>query len=60
VILVHERSDIGTTRNLTVGVATSMDWLIGVVKESQSTIEAGQLAELERLIKKDHRHHQQR
>jgi hypothetical protein len=60
VILVHERSDLGTTQNLTVGVATSMDWLIGVVKESQSTIEPGQLAELERLIKKDHRHHQQR
>jgi len=60
VILVHQRSELGTTRNLTVDVATSMDWVIGAVKESRLTLEAGRRAELERLIVQDHRYHQAR
>jgi len=60
VILVHQRSRLGTTRNLTVDVATSMDWVIGAVRESRLAIEAGRLAELERLIVQDHGYHQAR
>jgi hypothetical protein len=60
VILVHQRSVLGTARNLTVDVATSMDWVIGVVRESRLALEAERLAELERLIVQDHRHHNKR
>jgi Nuclease-related domain len=60
VILVHQRSVLGTTRNLTVDVATSMDWVIGVVRESRLALEAERLAELERLIVQDHRYHHER
>ncbi len=60
VILVHQRSALGTIRNPTVNVATSMNWIINVVNESRIALEAGQLAELERLIVQDHRFHQAR
>jgi hypothetical protein len=60
VILVHDRSELGTLRNLTVNVATSMDWVIDLVRKSELSIEAGRLAELERLIVQDHRFHKAR
>ena len=60
VILVHQRSELGTIRNLTVDVATSMDWVIDAVRQSKPGLEAGRLAELERLITQDHRYHQAR
>jgi Nuclease-related domain len=60
VILVHQRSVLGTARNLTVDVATSMDWVIGVVRESLLVLEAGRLAELEQLIVQDHHYHEAR
>ena len=60
VVLVHQRSVLGTTANLTVDVATSMDWVIGVVRKSPLALDAERLAELERLITQDHRYHQAR
>jgi hypothetical protein len=60
VILVHQRSALGTIRNPTVDVVTSMDKVISAARESRLALEAGQLAELERLILQDHRFHKAR
>lgn len=54
VILVHPRSELGATRDLTVDVATSMDWTIGTVRDSDLALQARQIAEVERLITRDH------
>jgi hypothetical protein len=57
VLLTHPRSDLGRHRNLTVSVATSVDTVLGWVRESASTLQPAQITELRRLIERDHRYH---
>jgi hypothetical protein len=58
VLLTHPRSKVGTCSNLTVHVATSTDYVIGLLKGPP--LEADQLAQLEQLIVRDHRFHEAR
>lgn len=58
VLLTHPRSELGSHRNLTVSVATSVDTVLGWVRESASTLEPAKITELQQLIERDHRHHQ--
>ncbi len=60
VLLTHPRSRLGNCRNPTVHIATSVDHVIGLLKASTATLTAGELAQLEQLIIRDHRHHNQR
>ena len=57
VILTHPRSELGSHRDLTVSVATSMDFVLDLVNGSPSALQPAQLAELQRLIEQDHRFH---
>lgn len=56
VLLTHPRSRVGTCTNLTVHVATSTDYVIGLLKGP--TIEADQVAQIEQLVLRDHRFHE--
>lgn len=58
VLLTHPRSALGSHRNLTVSVATSVDTVLGWVREPAPALPPAQIAELQRLIERDHRHHQ--
>ncbi len=57
VILTHPRSELSSHRNLTVSVATSMEFVIDLVNGSPSVLLPAQLAELQQLIEQDHRFH---
>jgi Nuclease-related domain len=57
VILTHPRSELGSHRNLTVSVATSMEWVLQLVNGSPSALQPAQLTELQQLIEQDHRFH---
>jgi hypothetical protein len=57
VILTHPRSELGSHRNLTVSVATSMKFVLDLVNGSPSALQLAQLAELQQLIEQDHRFH---
>ena len=59
VILTHPRSELGSHRNLTVSVATSVDTVLGWVREPAPPLQPAQITELQRLIERDHRYHQQ-
>jgi hypothetical protein len=58
VLLTHPRSELGSHRNLTVSVATSVDTVLDWVREPAPTLPPAQIAELQQLIERDHRHHQ--
>ncbi len=58
VLLTHPRSELGSHRNLTVSVATSVDTVLGWVREPAPTLPPARITELQRLIERDHRHHQ--
>lgn len=60
VVLTHERSALGTHRNLTVSVTNSTDRVLALVRESPAALAAGRTGEIERLIKQDHQFHQSR
>ncbi len=60
VLLTHPRSKVGRCRNPTVHIGTSTDAVIDLLKGSRQPVEAEQLAQLERLIVRDHRFHQTR
>jgi hypothetical protein len=60
VLLTHPRSKIGNCRNPTVHIGTSTDAVLSLFKGSRLLVEAAQLAELERLILRDHRFHEGR
>ena len=59
VILAHRRSRIGTTRNLTVRVGTSADYLLTLINSpsSQEPLSDQQRAGIRRLIQHDHALH---
>ena len=58
VLLTHPRSKVGNCSNLTVHVATSTDYVIGLLKGPP--MEADRLVQLDRLIMRDHRFHEAR
>jgi hypothetical protein len=60
VILTHPRSRLGSCKNLTVAVATSMDAVLSQLNSFPVTLRAPQAAELERLIEHDHHHYEAR
>lgn len=60
VLFTHPRSKIGNCRNPAVRIGTSADSVIKLLKGSRSVVDAGQLAEFERLIVRDHRFHEVR
>jgi hypothetical protein len=59
VILAHRRSRIGTTRNLTVRVGTSADYLLTLINipSSQEPLSDQQRTGIRRLIQHDHAFH---
>jgi hypothetical protein len=59
VLLTHDRSRVGSIQNPTVEVATSVQGLLGLVGRSRSTLTIGQRTEIERIIARDHQHHEQ-
>jgi hypothetical protein len=61
VMLTHPRSRVGSATNLTVDVvATSADYVISYLSHAQGACDSQQLAQLEQLIVRDHRHHETR
>jgi hypothetical protein len=54
VVLTHRRSRLGATRDLTVRVGTSAGYVLSLVGDSPDDLGAGERAELERLIRRDH------
>jgi Nuclease-related domain len=58
VVLTHDRSELGTCCNLTVDVTNSMDHVLDIVRDSPTTLIAGQTAEIERFIERDHHFHE--
>jgi hypothetical protein len=57
VILTHPRSELGSHRNLTVSVATSMGFVLDLVNGSPSVLQPAQRSEVKQLIEQDHRFH---
>ena len=60
VLVTHPRSATGTCTRPTVHIATSTRQVISLINRSPAPIAAGDRAELERLIIRDHRHHETR
>jgi hypothetical protein len=60
VLLTHPRSRLGTCTNPTVDITTSTGQIIKRINTAPAAIAAGERAEVERLIIRDHNHHQQR
>lgn len=60
VLLVHDRAKIGSLKNATVEVATSSGELLGLAGRSTARLGAGQRAAIEKIIRDDHRHNEQR
>jgi hypothetical protein len=60
VLLVHDRSRIGEIQNPAVEVATSTGGLLRLAERSTAKLGTGQRAAIEKIIRDDHRHHEQR
>jgi hypothetical protein len=60
VLLTHPRSKVGNCSDLTVHIATSTDYVVGLLNESPQAFDAGQLVDIEQLIERDHRFHETR
>lgn len=60
VLLTHPRSRIGRCRNPTVRITTSTEDVIDLLNGSPPVLDAGQLAQLEHLIVRDHTFHEAR
>lgn len=59
VLLTHGRSRIGAIHDPTVTVHTSTADLLRLAERSTADLGAGRRAEIEKIIRDDHRHHQQ-
>jgi len=57
VILNHARSKVGRSKDLTVHVTTSSDYIIDLVNASAVQFQDRRITQLERLIEQDHRFH---
>lgn len=60
VLLTHERARVSSSRNPTVRVETSVQGLLNLTGRSPATLSARQRAEIGRIIRDDHQHHEQR
>ncbi len=60
VLLTHERARVGSNRNPTVRVETSVQGLLDLTRQSPATLTARDRAEIGQLIRDDHKHHEQR
>jgi Nuclease-related domain len=60
VVLIHRRSRLGVTRDLTVLVGTSIGYLLSLVGDSPDELSTGERAEIKRLIRRDHDFHSKR
>jgi len=60
VVLTHDRSEVGSLRNLTVFVTNSTDVVLGLVRDSAVAFKTARAAEIERLIEQDHHFHENR
>jgi hypothetical protein len=60
VLLTHPQSKVGPCRNQTVHIGISASTVTGLLRSLPPQLEAGQLAELERLIVLDYRSHEAR
>jgi len=60
VLLTHERARIGSIRNPTVDVETSVQGLLRLVDQAPSTLTARQRAAIAQIVLDDHRHHERR
>jgi hypothetical protein len=60
VLLTHPRSRLGNCTGPTVDITTSTGQIIKRINTTPAAIAAGERAELERLIIRDHDHHQKR
>jgi len=56
VLLTHERARIGSIRNPTVDVETSVQGLLRLVDQAPSALAARQRAAIAQIILDDHRH----
>jgi Nuclease-related domain len=54
VVLIHRRSGLGATRDLTVLVGTSIGYLLSLVGDSPDDLGPAERAEIKRLIRRDH------
>jgi len=59
VLLTHDRARIGSSRNATVRVETSVQGLLSLTKQSPATLNAKQRTEIGQIIRDDHQHHNQ-
>lgn len=60
VMLSHPRAALGHYEDLTVNIALDVDYVVDLVGGLDATLEPEQLAEIERLIVKDHEFHEKR
>lgn len=60
VLLTHERARIGSSRNPTVRVETSVRGLLDLTGQAPATLTARDRAEIGQIIRDDHRHHEAR
>jgi hypothetical protein len=60
VLLTHERARVGASENPTVAVTTSVQGLLRLAERSTAKLGVGRRAMIERIIRDDHRHHEQR
>lgn len=60
VLLAHDRARIAAIQNPTVQVVTSTADLLRLARASAASLDPGQRAAIEKIIRDDHRHHEQR
>jgi hypothetical protein len=60
VLLTHERARVGSSRNPTVRVETSVQGLLSLTGQSPAALSTRQRADIGQLIRDDHHHHNQR
>lgn len=60
VVLTHDRSRLGSHRNLTVAVTNSTDHVLGMIRASKMALDPARAAAIERLIEQDHHFHKSR
>jgi hypothetical protein len=60
VLLTHDRARVGSSRNPTVLVETSVQGLLRLTGRSPATLDPGTRTEIAQIIRDDHKHHEQR
>ena len=60
VMLSHHRAKLGSYENLTVNIALDIDYIVDLIGRLDTALEPQRLAEIERLIVKDHEFHEKK